>query len=395
MFQYKLWQHPLKPVRYLGLAGGLILGFGLASCSERGTGAATPEPAAPSADAPLVVATTGVLCDLTQQIAESTVNLSCLMEPGQDPHTYQVTPSDRQAMEQAALILYDGFDTAPSITDMVESTNTDAPRVAVYQAAVPNPLMGRAHDHDHDHGHDHGAEAKAAHDHDHDHGAETKADDDHDHDHGAEAEAAHDHDYGGTATKAQEERAELVPDPHIWHNAANNGAIATVIADSLADINPDQAELYRQNAARLNEQFIQLDEWIAVQVDTIPANQRKLVTTHDSFRYFADAYGLEVAGALGGLSTDEKPTPSALTALVDQVKAAEVPAIFAETTTNPQLIETVAKDAGVAVAPQSLFVEGPGGPGSAAETTQAMLVVNTCTVVEALGGTCNQAEAPL
>ncbi len=377
MFRHRQGKNSSQRVGYLGLAGGLLLGAGLASCSDRGIDSATAEPAAPAADAPLVVATTNVLCDLTQQIAESTVNLTCLMGPGQDPHTYQVTPSDRQAMEQAALILYDGFDSAPSITAMVETTNTDAPQVAVYRAAVPNPLMGMAHAHSHDHG----TESKEAHAHDHAH------------DHGAEAEATHDH--SGTAAAADGNAAELVPDPHVWHNAANNAAIATVIAESLTDINPDQAELYQQNAARLSEQFIQIDQWIVAQVETIPANQRKLVTTHDSFRYFADAYGMEVAGALGGLSTDEKPTPSALTALVDQVKATEVPAIFAETTTNPQLIETVAKNAGVAVASQPLFVEGPGGPGAAAETTQMMLIVNACTVVNALGGTCNQAEAPL
>jgi len=371
MFRYKLGLHPSKLAGRLGLAGGLVLGVGLVSCSERQANIGATEPTAPAADAPQVVATTSVLCDLTQQIAESTINLTCLMAIGQDPHTYQVTPSDRQAMEQAALILYDGFDLAPSITDMVQNTSTDAPQVAVYQAAVPNPLMGKADSQDH------GAEAEAAHD-----------------DHRAEAEASHD-DHGGEAGPTQEAAAEPVPDPHVWHNAANNGAIVAVIADNLADINPDQAELYQQNVARLSEQFAQIDEWIVAQVATVPENQRKLVTTHDSFRYFADAYGLEVAGALGGLSTDEKPTSSALTALVEQVKATGVPAIFAETTTNPQLIETVAKDAGVAVAPQLLFVEGPGGPGTAAETTQAMLVVNTCTVVDALGGTCNQAEAPL
>lgn len=76
------------------------------------------------------------------------------------------------------------------------------------------------------------------------------------------------------------------------------------------------------------------------------------------------------------------------------MKAAEVPAIFAETTTNPQLIEAVAKDANVTVAAQPLFVEGPGGPNTPAETTQAMLILNTCTVVDALGGQCDLTGVP-
>jgi manganese/iron transport system substrate-binding protein len=170
--------------------------------------------------------------------------------------------------------------------------------------------------------------------------------------------------------------------------------MVAVIAETLAEVNPDQATLYTENADRIATQFAEIDDWIQTQVATVPADQRQLVTTHASFGYFAEAYGFEVKGALSGLSTDEKPTPGALTALVDQVKSAQVPAIFAENTTNPQLIESVAKDAGVTVAEQPLFVEGPGGPGSEAETVQAMLVTNTCTVVEALGGSCDRASAP-
>jgi len=168
-----------------------------------------------------------------------------------------------------------------------------------------------------------------------------------------------------------------------------------VIATNLAQVNPDQADFYQDNAAQLSAQFTELDGWIQTQVDTIPVNNRRLVTTHDAFRYFADAYDFEVKGALSGLSTEEKPSAGALTALVDQVKGATVPAIFAETTTNPDLINTVANDAGVKVAEQPLFVEGPGGPGTAAETTQAMLVTNTCTIVNALGGTCDEGSAPI
>ena len=76
-------------------------------------------------------------------------------------------------------------------------------------------------------------------------------------------------------------------------------------------------------------------------------------------------------------------------------KTLGVPAVFAETTSNPQLIETLAKNADVKVAADPLFVEGPGGPGTRAETIQAMLVSNTCTVVNALGGTCAETDAPL
>ncbi len=376
----------MQPRRTRRWSAGILLalGVGLVGCSGDEVATTDPIEDTPVAvDSPVVVATTGVLCDLTQQIAESTVALTCLLDPGTDPHTYQVNPSDRQAIEQADLILYDGYDSAPTLIDMVEGSTTRAVRVAVYEAAVPTPLMGAAHDHEaeaagdheeehaHDHGEAHDQQAEAAHDHE---------DDQADHD---------DHDPSATAG------ADRVPDPHIWHSATNNATMAAVIAENLAQINPDQADLYAKNADRLATQFTEIDGWIRTQVATVPPGQRQLVTTHDAFGYFADAYGFEVQGALSGLSTDERPTPGALTALVDQVKSVQVPAIFAETTTNPQLIETVAKDAGVAVADQPLFVEGPGGPGTEAETTQEMLVVNTCTVVDALGGICDRASAPL
>ena len=147
--------------------------------------------------------------------------------------------------------------------------------------------------------------------------------------------------------------------------------------------------------SNLATQFSALDTWIKAQAATVPAANRKLVSTHEAFNYFADAYGFKVEGALSGLSTDEKPSAARLTELVDAVKASRVPAIFAETTSNTKLIETLANDAEVVVAENPLFVEGPGGPGTSAETIQTMLVANTCTVVNALGGECAEAEAPL
>ncbi|MBD2105698.1 zinc ABC transporter substrate-binding protein [Nodosilinea sp. FACHB-13] len=365
MFLHRV--NPLAPLMSKRWGAAIALAVGLVGCSGNSGPVAESEAEAPvAADSPVVVATTSVLCDLTQQIAENTVTLTCLLDPGTDPHTYQVKPSDRQALEQADLILYDGYGSAPTLIEMVEGSTTEAPRVAVYEQAVPTPLMS-THDHEADH-------------------AETD-----DHAHEPSAEAAQEH----SDESADHTDEAVAPDPHIWHSATHNAAMASVIANRLAETNPDQADLYAENASRLVSQFEEINRWIQTQVATIPADQRQLVTTHDSFGYFADAYGFEVKGALSGLSTDQKPTPGALTALVEQVKAAQVPAIFAETTTNPQLIETVAKDAGVTVAEQPLFVEGPGGPGSAAETMQDVLVVNTCVVVEALGGSCDRDSAPI
>ncbi|NEQ31768.1 MAG: zinc ABC transporter substrate-binding protein [Leptolyngbya sp. SIO4C5] len=336
---------------------GLSLAVALVGCQS------APSSQQPAADAPLpktalpkVVATTSVLCDLTQQLAQSTVTLTCLMSPGQDPHTYQARPADRQALDQADLVLYGGYSFAPNLEGLIAASRNAAVRVAVYEAAVPQPLARE------DHGHD---------------------------SHGHEDE----HDSGGS--DEQGHAAASSADPHIWHDATHNAAIVEVIAAQLADVHPEQAEFYQTQADQLSGQFAELDRWIQDQVATVPAGDRKLVTTHNSFQYFAAAYGFEVAGALSGLSTAEKPAAGDLTALVDQVKAAQVPTIFAETTVNPKLMATVARDAGVEVAAQPLFVEGPGGVETAATTTQAMLVENTCVIVTGLGGSCDRSSSPL
>lgn len=382
-----------KLVVRLGNIAIVSLIFGLASCTQ------TPAPtqtegrddsSQPEASQrPQVVATSTVICDLTQQIAQDTIDLTCLMQPGQDPHVYEPRPSDRRAIEDADLILYGGYGFEPDLIQIINATQTSVPKVAVYEEAVPEPIMGDAHDHDHNGQSDHKDAATGA-DHDHEH-AEATAD--HDHDHG------HEHADMTTANDRLDDHdhdtVDSVADPHIWHDAQNGARIVDVIQARLTQMMPDQADIYAQNADVLSNDLNQLDSWIKAQVATVPADARKLVTTHDSFRYFAQAYDFEVEGALSGLSTDEKPSASRMTELVSLIKAANVEAIFPESTTNSQLIEALARDANVTVAEQALYVEGPGGDESSAPTYQMMLVSNTCTIVTALGGECSQSDAPI
>lgn len=349
----------------LGYATTLLLAISVIGCTQTAQttqptdGSAVDATTDSTADRPQVVATSTVLCDLTQQIAQETIALTCLMSPSQDPHVYTPTPSDRKAIEDADLVLYGGYGYEPGLIKIIGATQTPAPKVAVYEAAVPNPLMGEGE-------HEHEADA--------DHEAETAAGTDADHEHEAETAA-------GTE--------EQVPDPHIWHSAQNGSEIVTVVSEHLAKLVPNQAGVYQQNAEALSQQLVQIDDWIKTQVATVPAENRKLVTTHEALGYYADAYGFELEGAIEGLSTEEKPSAARLTSLVNQLKTAEVPAIFVETTANPKLLEMVAKEANVKVASQPLFIEGPGDQGTPASTYQTMLTTNTCTIVASLGGKCD------
>ncbi|HEY9761439.1 MAG TPA: zinc ABC transporter substrate-binding protein [Trichocoleus sp.] len=321
----------------------------LASCAQPAREEAAPAPAV--VERPSVVAANTVLCDLTQQIAGDTIELTCLLDYGQDPHVYKPSPSDRAAIDEADLILYGGYQFEPSVIGMINATPNSAPKIAVYEEAVPQPILAQGHEHEHAHEED-------------------------SHEENAESEG------------------EPQPDPHVWQSAANNGAIATVLATHLSKAAPANASQYAQTAANLKTQFAQLDQWMRQQAETVPPANRTLVTTHDAFRYFSEAYGFEVGGVLSGLSTAEKPSAATLTELVEEIKSAKVPAVFAEATTDPRLIETVARDAGVNVVSERLYDAGPGGPGTDGSTVQAMLAANTCTIVNALGGKCNVTSAP-
>ena len=128
----------------------LAIGCGLVGCSggQNATNPAPESPAAtqtqasPVANLPKVVATTGVICDLTKQIAQSSIDTTCLIKPGDDPHAYQTKPEDRKAIETANLILYGGYNHEPSIIKLIQSSTNSAPKIAVHELAVPKPLMG-------------------------------------------------------------------------------------------------------------------------------------------------------------------------------------------------------------------------------------------------------------
>ena len=294
---------------------------------------------------PAVVATTSTICDLTRQSAAEAIALTCLLAPGQDPHTYEPTPRDRAAIDDADLILYGGYNFAPDIEQLIAASTNSSPKVSIYEVAVPNPLVGEVHD--------------LASTHEGEHSREEHL-----------------------------EGNQFVPDPHVWHSASNGAAIGEAIGEQLTEIAPSQAELISRKQAELMNELGELHEWIARQVATVPEDDRISIATHQSFGYFAEAYGFEVAGSLSGIDPKEAASAGRMAELIDRVEEAGVKAIFAETTTQRDFIEAVARDAGAIVPEQALYVEGPGGEGTPAATYQLMLKVNTCAIVEGLGGEC-------
>ena len=272
---------------------------------------------------PSVVATSTILNDLAEQLGGDEIELTGILEPGADPHIYEPVPQDSKALEKADLIFYNGYHLEPGLIKMMNAVGGKARKIAVGEVVQPLQL---------------------------------------------------------------EQYGETVPDPHVWGNAKNVILMVKAMRDALIELSPSDREEFTQNAAQLTEELERLDAWIIQQIKTIPASRRKLITTHDAFQYYANAYGLEVSGTLIGISTEEQPSAQTVGKLVQAVKNTGVPAIFAETTINPQLIKTVAAEAGVKLAPQELFSDSIGAPGSEGDSYVNMMVANTRAIVEALGG---------
>lgn len=335
-----------RQTRAVGNAMVLALVFGGVGCtSNPQTTNSAPNTTAVTSPVPVdrrrpkVVATSSVLCDITEKIAQNTVDLTCLIPGGTDPHTYQPKPSDRKAIEQANLILYNGYGFEGDLIKLIESTQNSVPKVAVGEMAVPKPLQGEPDNHEHQ--------------------AEEKA-------------PVH-----------QEHEAF---DPHVWHDAKNGVRMVEVVRNQLEKISPNQTGTYSNQAEKMTRELTQLDRWIQSQIRTIPAQQRQLVTTHDAMGYYAAAYGIPIKGALQGVSTQEKPTAGRVKELVGEIKQANVPTIFAEATINPKLIATVSREANVQVSEQKLLADGLGEQGTHADTYEKMLIANTQAIVEGLGG---------
>jgi len=283
-----------------------------------------PRTQAPEDDRPDVVATSTIIADWTARIGGDAIDLTGILQPGTDPHVYEPIPADSVAFEEAELILYNGFNLEPGLIRLMNSAGVNARKVPVGEAVQPLDLT-----------------------------------------------------YAG----------QTVPDPHVWGDVQNGIEMVAVIQAELTQILPAEAATFEANAAALTADLERLDQWIGAQIATIPAGQRQLVTTHDAFQYYTNAYGLEVAGTLIGISTEEQPSAQTVQQLADSIRALGIPAIFAETTINPRLIGTVAEEAGVRLAETELYSDSLGAPGSDGESYLGMMETNTRAIVENLGGT--------
>ena len=173
-----------------------------------------------------------------------------------------------------------------------------------------------------------------------------------------------------------------VHDPHFWFDPIRVKLVVNDIAARLSVLDPDGRDEFNANASAYNAQLDELHAWTQEQVAVVPDDRRYLVTSHDSFGYFADLYGFEVVGVILSTTTEVEPSPADLAELTHEVEEYGVPAIFGETTVSERLAASIAAESGAELV--RLYSGSLGIEGSGAETYIGMIRTNVERIVGAL-----------
>ena len=182
------------------------------------------------------------------------------------------------------------------------------------------------------------------------------------------------------------------PNPHLWTNPPNVLPYLSTIRDVLAKADPTNIDKYDTNYVKVSQLVMSLDEAMKVATETIPANERNLLTYHDAYAYFAIHFGYEVIGAIQPQSFEE-PSPSDIAALIDQVNSKKVKAIFGSEVFPSPVLEQIGKETGVRYIDVLRDDDLPGEPGDAEHSWAGLMKFNYITIVEALGGDATALKA--
>jgi ABC-type Zn uptake system ZnuABC Zn-binding protein ZnuA len=175
------------------------------------------------------------------------------------------------------------------------------------------------------------------------------------------------------------------PNPHLWLNVAYTMRYAELVRDALISLDSQNREYYEKRGREYLSRLKQLDEVIAKTMESIPPENRKLVTYHDSWAYFCPRYGCKVIGAIQPSNFSE-PSPKEMARLIDQLKAEKVPAIFGSEVFPSKVLNQIGKEAGVKFISTLRDDDLPGQPGAPEHTYIGMMLENLRTMAHALGG---------
>lgn len=265
-----------------------------------------------------VVTSFSILADITQNIAGDRIVLRNLVGADADAHVYQPSAEDAKALVAADLIIANGLGFEPWLARLINSSEAPGTRIDASTGVLPLML---------------------------------------------------------------DEHGEKVPDPHAWQNLANAEIYVRNITQALSQIDPANAQHYAYRSEAYISQIRALLVEAKAGLGQLPPAQRTIITSHDAFAYLGQAYGLKFI-APQGLSTEDEPSAAEVAALIRQIRADGVKAVFVENIRDPRLIQQIANEAGAQVGgtlySDALASEGP------ASTYLGMFKYNLDTLLAAL-----------
>ena len=307
-------------------------------------------PTASWAEQPIpVVATFSILGDMVERIGGEHIALTTLVGPEGDAHVYQPTPKAARSVAEADLLFMNGLEFEGWLERLAEAASFDGAMVVATTGV--SPIAFEEHeDDDHD---DHAG---------HDEHDEHAGHDEHD------EHAGHDH---GTF------------DPHAWQSLDNAVIYANNIAAGLAQADPANASEYYTNRAAFVAEIVALKSDIDAMMAALPADKRTVVTPHDAFGYFAEAYDLTFE-APQGMSTESEVSAADVAALITQIRRESISAVFIESITDNRMMEQIANETGATIG-GTLYSDALSGETGPASTYLDMMRHNATTLSDALG----------
>jgi zinc/manganese transport system substrate-binding protein len=276
--------------------------------------ALTLQPGSALAQSPPVkaVASFSILADLVQQVGGERVAVVALVGPNGDAHVFDPAPSDASRIAAAQIVFVNGLGLEGWIDRLIKASGTRAPTIVASKGVTP---------------------------------IESDEADPHDH-------RRHD-------------------DPHAWQSVANTRLYVANIRDGLTRVDPDGRDLYAANAARYLTALEGLEGEVKAAIAKIPERNRRIITTHDAFGYFAKAYGMRFIAPLG-VSTDSEASAKDVARIIRQIRAEKVPAVFLENVSDPRLMNRIAAESGARIGGK-LFSDALSEPGGPAATYLDMM----------------------
>ncbi|MBN1285693.1 MAG: zinc ABC transporter substrate-binding protein [Anaerolineae bacterium] len=334
-----------------------------------------------------IVASFTILADVIQNVAGDAADVTALTPPGADPHSFTPTPRDLVALTEAGAVFVVGASFEEGLSATIENASADINLVVASSCVDIQPFgsePARAEMHEGEAPQPEGEIAAMCEAH---HAALEGR---------APAPGAHVHTLGmlynlncgehEPEAESGEHRHEAGScDPHVWTDPYNVMLWALRARDALSALDPANAATYAANAEAYIVELAALFEKVTAMIETIPPENRKLVTNHLAYGYYANRFGLEMIGTvIPAASTLAEPSAAQVAALIDAIKAQGVPAVFADSTANPDLARQVAGETGAQF--YQLYTGSLTESDGPAPTYIDYILVDTQIIVEALGG---------